>query len=481
MKNINVDVAIIGAGTAGMVAYSAVSKHTDKVVLIEGGQYGTTCARVGCMPSKLLIAAADAAHSIEEAPAFGVFPGGKPVIDGVKVMERVRHERDRFVSFVVDSIESMPSGSNLRGHARFMDDSTLMVDDHTVVKAKSIVIATGSSPSVLPMFQGLGDRLIVSDDIFYWQDLPSSVVVFGAGIIGLEIGQALGRLGVRVVLLSKQGLLGPLNHPEIKEYAGKTFAGEFYIDTEADVLGVERKDGGVEVRFKDLGGKDRVETFDYALAATGRVPNVRNLGLENTSLELDKRGVPVYDRYTLQCGKSPIFIAGDANSDVPLLHEAADEGGIAGENAYRFPDVSAGRRRTPLTIVFTEPQMAVVGSGYTELKKKKGLCFVTGRVSFENQGRSRVMLRNKGLLHIYAEYGTGVFLGAEMFGPRAEHIGQLLAWAHQMNMTVPCMIEMPFYHPVVEEGLRTALRDANEKLHMGRSLAENSMECGPGV
>ncbi|MGH7891517.1 MAG: dihydrolipoyl dehydrogenase, partial [Thermodesulfobacteriota bacterium] len=209
--------------------------------------------------------------------------------------------------------------------------------------------------------------------------------------------------------------------------------------------------------------------------------NVRNLGLENTSLALDKRGVPVYDRYTLQCGKSSIFIAGDADSDVPLLHEAADEGGIAGENAYRFPDVSAGRRRTPITVVFTEPQMAVVGSGYNELKKKKGLCFVTGRVSFENQGRSRVMLRNKGLLHIYAEYGTGVFLGAEMFGPRAEHIGQLLAWAHQMNMTVPCMIEMPFYHPVIEEGLRTALRDANEKLHMGRALAENSMECGPGV
>ncbi len=481
MKNINVDVAIIGAGTAGMVAYSTVSKHTDKVVLIEGGQYGTTCARVGCMPSKLLIAAADAALSIEEAPAFGVFPGGKPVIDGVKVMERVRQERDRFVSFVVDSIESMPSGSNLRGHARFMDNNTLMVDDHTAVKAKSVVIATGSSPSVLPMFQGLGDRLVLSDDVFYWQDLPSSVVIFGAGIIGLEIGQALGRLGVRVVLLSKQGLLGPLNHPEIKEYARKTFAGEFYIDTDADVLGVERKDGGVEVRFKDLRDKERVETFEYALAATGRAPNVRNLGLENTSLELDKRGVPVYDRYTLQCGKSPIFIAGDANSDVPLLHEAADEGGIAGENAYRFPDVSAGRRRTPLTIVFTEPQMAVVGSGYNELKKKDGLCFVTGRVSFENQGRSRVMLRNKGLLHIYAEYGTGVFLGAEMFGPRAEHIGQLLAWAHQMNMTVPCMIEMPFYHPVIEEGLRTALRDANEKLHMGRALAENSMECGPGV
>jgi dihydrolipoamide dehydrogenase len=481
LKNIKADVAIIGAGTAGMVAYSAVRKHTDKVVVIEGGQYGTTCARVGCMPSKLLIAAADAAHSVKEAPAFGVFPGGELVIDGVKVMERVRNERDRFVSKVIDSIESMPRGSNVRGHARFVDDNTLSVDDHTTVKAKSIVIATGSSPSVIPMFQGLGDRLIVSDDVFYWRDLPSSIIIFGAGLIGLEIGQALSRLGVRVAILSKHGHVGPLNHPEMKEYASKTFAGEFYLDTNADVLGLEKKNSKVEVRFKHLDGKERIDSFDYALAATGRAPNVRDLGLENTTLELDDRGVPVYDRYTLQCGRSSIFIAGDADYDVPVLHEAADEGGIAGENAFRFPDVSAGKRRSPLIIVFSDPQIAIVGSGYNELKKKAGLAFVTGRISFENQGRSRIMLRNKGLLHIYAEYGSGVFLGAEMFGPRAEHIGQLLAWAHQLKMTIPDMLGMHFYHPVIEEGLRTALRHTNEQLHMGRALAEDSMECGPGI
>jgi len=481
LKHIKVDVAIVGAGTAGMVAYNTVTKHTQKAVLIEGGQYGTTCARVGCMPSKLLIAAAETAHTIEAAPAFGIFPAGKTGIDGVKVMERVRKERDRFVAPVLDAIKDIPAQHNLRGYARFLDDNTLEVDNHTVVKAKSIIIATGSSPSILPMFEGLGDRLIISDDIFYWEDLPSSVVIFGAGIIGLEIGQALHRLGVKTMILSKQGLVGPLDHPEIKEYARRTFAGEFYIDTDAEVYGVERKDGRVEVRFKGLDAKDRREEFDYLLAATGRIPNVRNLGLENTSLELDNRGVPVFDRYTLQCGKSSIFIAGDADNYLPLLHEAADEGHIAGGNAAAFPDISAGKRRIPLTIVFTEPQIAVVGSRYHELKKREGLCFVTGRVSFENQGRSRVMLQNKGLLHVYAEYGSGVFLGAEMFGPRAEHIGQLLAWAHQLKMTVPQMIDMPFYHPVVEEGLRTALRDANEKLHMGKALAENSIECGPGV
>ena len=481
MKNLKVDVAVIGAGTAGMVAFQKAVKSAENVVLIEGGQYGTTCARVGCMPSKLLISAAEAAHAIEEAPGFGIYPNGEPTVDGVKVMEWVRSERDRFVGFVLDSIESIPPQNKIRGYARFIDDHTLLVDDHTTIEAASVVIATGSSPSILPMFEEAGDHLIVNDDVFYWDDLPESVVVFGAGIIGLEIGQALHRLGVKTKILSKFGLVGPLNHPEIIEYANHTFQNEFYLDTDADTLDVKRVGDQVEVTFKDLDGVLQNEKFDYLLAATGRTPNVRNLGLENTSLEIDERGVPFFDWYTLQCGDSSIFITGDATNDLPLLHEAADEGRIAGENAAKFPEVHAGERTAPLTVVFTDPQIALVGNNYNQLKETTNCCFVTGMVSFENQGRSRVMLKNKGLLHIYAEYGTGLFLGAEMFGPRAEHIAHLLAWAYQQRMCIPEMLQMPFYHPVIEEGLRTALRDANQKLHLGPGLDENSMECGPGI
>lgn len=481
MKNVTVDVAVIGAGTAGMVAYRKAKESAENVVLIEGGPYGTTCARVGCMPSKLLISAADAVHSIKEAPGFGVYTNGEPRVDGVKVMKRVRGERDRFVSFVLDSIESIPPKNKISGYAKFIDDHTLQVDDHTTIEAKSVVIATGSSPSVLPMFEEAGDRLIVNDDVFYWDDLPASIVVFGAGIVGLEIGQALHRLGVRTKILSKLGLLGPLNHPEIIEYANKAFREEFYIDTNADVLQIKKVGDQVEVRFKDLDGVLQNEKFDYLLAATGRTPNVGNLGLYNTSLELDERGVPVFDRFTLQCGNSSIFIAGDADNDLPVLHEAADEGRIAGENAAKFPEVHAGQRTAPLTVVFTDPQIALVGNSHNQLEVTPDCSFVTGRVSFENQGRSRVMLKNKGILHIYAEYGTGLFLGGEMFGPRAEHIAHLLAWAYQKRMCIPEMLQMPFYHPVIEEGLRTALRDANQKLHMGPGLDENSMECGPGI
>jgi dihydrolipoamide dehydrogenase len=230
------------------------------------------------------------------------------------------------------------------------------------------------------------------------------------------------------------------------------------------VQSVEEFPAGVEVRYQHRDGSWRIEQFDYVLAATGRAPDVRDLALENTGLQLNEHGVPLFDRLTQQCGNSTIFIAGDASNEVPLLHEAADQGRIAGDNAGRYPDVRPGLRRAPLAVVFTDPQIASVGLKLDQLNQHFKDRFATGIASFEDQGRSRIMLRNKGMLKVYAEPGSGVFLGAEMFGPDAEHIGHLLAWAAQQRMTVPSMLKMPFYHPVIEEGVRTALLDLNQKL-----------------
>jgi dihydrolipoamide dehydrogenase len=301
--------------------------------------------------------------------------------------------------------------------------------------------------------------------VFEWDDLPESVAVFGPGVIGLELGQALGRLGVRVHMFGKGGLVGPFSDPLVRTYALRTFQREFYLDPDAQVQRIARTTSGVSIDFVDLDGAPRTIEVDYVIAATGRTPNVRDLGLEHTSLALDPRGVPIFDRGTLQCGDSAIFIAGDANNDVPLLHEAADEGRIAGQNAARFPEVNPGLRRAPLAVVFSDPQLAVVGTRRADLDPSRA---VVGEVSFEDQGRSRVMLRNRGLLHVYADARSGRFLGAEMIGPDAEHIAHLLAWSLQSGHTVERMLEMPFYHPVVEEGLRTALRDAQAKIQAAR-------------
>jgi len=459
MQSVKTDVAVIGAGTAGLAAYRAAKSAGRSALLIEGGVYGTTCARVGCMPSKLLIAPAEAAHAVECFDAFGLRLAGEVAVDGRAVMGRVRRERDRFVGFVLQSVDAIPPAERMEGYARFLDDTTLVVGDATV-HAKAAVIATGSSPAYPAAWNGLGERLVTNETIFEWTDLPSSVAVFGPGVIGLELGQALHRLGVRVKVFGRGGGVGPLSDPELVAEARRVFGAEFYLDTDAHAE-VSRDGHQVVVRYRALDGETRTERFDYLLAATGRTPNVRNLGLEHTSIARDAQGVPLFDRATMQCGSAPIFIAGDVNNDVPLLHEAADEGRIAGDNAARFPDVHAGMRRAPLAIVFTDPQIAVVGGG---ARAARDAAHVTGSVSFDDQGRARIMQRNRGRLHVYAEMGTGLLLGAEMIGPDAEHIGHLLAWARQLNLTVAEMLRLPFYHPVVEEGLRTALRDAYAKL-----------------
>ncbi|MDF5554850.1 FAD-dependent oxidoreductase, partial [Vibrio parahaemolyticus] len=223
MKQVNVDVAIIGGGTAGLGAYRAAKAHTNSVVMIEGGPYGTTCARVGCMPSKLLIAAAESVHQIEKAPGFGIHPQGQVRINGREVMDRVKRERDRFVGFVLESVDDIPAEDKLSGYAKFADDHTLIIDDHTQVTAQRIVIATGSRPAYPAAWNELGDRLVINDDVFDWDDLPESVAVFGPGVIGLELGQALHRLGVNVKLFGLGGQVGPLTDPEVMAYADKAF------------------------------------------------------------------------------------------------------------------------------------------------------------------------------------------------------------------------------------------------------------------
>lgn len=507
MQVLNVDVAIIGAGSAGMSAYRAAKAAGQRVVIIEGGPYGTTCARVGCMPSKLLIAAAEAAHAVQAAPGFGILTE-PPHIDGPAVLARVRSERDRFVGFVLESIESFPPEDRLRGYARFFDPHTLQIDAVNdsgaesvesaesgmaplQVRAASIVIATGSSANRLPELAGAGNLLQICDDVFEWPDLPKRVAVIGTGVIALELGQALSRLGVQVAIFGRSTNLAHLSDPKVLESARATLGAELDIRPNTRILASTREGTQAVLHFCAQDGSEQTESFDFILAASGRTPNLARLAMANSGLQLDGRGIPVFDSHTMQCvdaasGQgSHIFIAGDVDDETPLLHEAADQGKIAGHNAGRLAAnpanpasaVEPGLRRAKMAVAFCDPQIASVGPGYATLQTSMPGCFVCGEVSFHNQGRSRVMLQNRGLLRVYARCSDGRFLGAEMIAPRAEHMAHLLAWALQAGMTVDTMLDMPFYHPVIEEGLRTALRDLQQQLKQGCGDCE---DCRPG-
>jgi dihydrolipoamide dehydrogenase len=286
---------------------------------------------------------------------------------------------------------------------------------------------------------------------------------------------------VRVTLFARGNKVAQLTDPLVLREANAVLAREFDIRFMTKVAHMAKTPdgGGILLTSRNDDGQEKTEQFEYVLAAVGRTPNVDKIGLETAQIELDRHGIPVYDKHTMQCGKSAIFIAGDADNELPLLPEAADQGRIAGDNAAHFPNVKPGLRRTPLTIAFTEPQIATVGATYQQLCVSHAGRFAVGAVSFGNQGRSRVMLQNQGLLRVYAEFGSKRFLGAELIGPRAEHLGHLLAWACQAQLTVPAMLDMPFYHPVVEEGVRTALRELALHLEKDPEHAAGCADCTP--
>jgi dihydrolipoamide dehydrogenase len=194
---------------------------------------------------------------------------------------------------------------------------------------------------------------------------------------------------------------------------------------------------------------------DKVLVAIGRKPNLDELGLAEMGVELDERGLPPFDSQTMQIGDLPIFIAGDTNAYRSLLHEAADEGFIAGVNAVG-EKLTCFERRIPLAIVFSDPGVAAVGQRFSNLEAGE---YLIGSVDFASQGRALTAQRNKGVMRIYAARNDARLLGAEMCAPAAEHMVHLLALAIHQGLSAHDLLAMPFYHPVLEEGLRTALRE----------------------
>lgn len=457
----NLDVIIIGAGSAGLAAMRQVSKRTDRFVLINDGPYGTTCARVGCMPSKALIEAANAFHARRKAEAFGIRGCEYLSIEIPAVMRRVRALRDRFVDGVLKMTETLGERS-IAGRAHLSGPNEVVVSDQ-VFRARSIIIATGSSPVMPQPWQTLGDRLLTTDTLFDQETLPARMAVVGLGAIGIELAQALSRLGVDIHAFDSGNELAGISDPIVAETLRKSLNKEFAIHTgnEVELSGTTTASaGGVRVQA----GAIDIEV-DRVLVAIGRKPNLEDLGLESLGVTLDSRGLPPFDRSTMQIAGLPVFIAGDANADARLLHEAADEGYIAGVNAVA-DEPTCFQRRTPLAVVFSDPGVAAIGQRFSSVDTEH--CLI-GSINFASQGRALTAQRNTGVLRVYARPDDARLLGAEMCAPAAEHMAHLLALAISRELTVHDLLAMPFYHPVLEEGLRTALREIAAKSGQRRS------------
>ncbi|MBN2428258.1 MAG: dihydrolipoyl dehydrogenase [Deltaproteobacteria bacterium] len=448
-----VDVAIIGAGSAGLSALRQVKKQTGSYMIINHGPLGTTCARVGCMPSKALIHAANQCHRSRRIMDEGLMKVEGLSIDIPNVLKHVRKLRDGFAGGMREDTLELAEGKLLEGRAEILSPNRVKVGNE-IFNAGKIIIAVGSSPVVPKSWEAFRERVLTSANLFEQENFPQRVGIIGLGTIGLEIGQALSRLGLEVHGFARRRVFGGLTDPEINSAMLSAIQGEFsvYVGGEAEV---EKKDGYLLVK-----GSDKSAAVDMVVAASGVVPNIQGLGLENLGVELDERGLPPINANTLQVADLPVFMAGDANGHIPILHEALDEGFIAGVNCG-LEKPRDFCRRAPLKIVFSDPQVALVGQTFEELRDAD---IIVGRSDFAKQSRARVEGRNLGLLHVYVDRQSMLFLGAEMAVPEAEHLAHLLALALQNEMTVAEMLQMPFYHPTVEEGLRTALRDAAQQV-----------------
>ena len=465
-----VSVAIIGAGTAGQNAFRQASNLKDDVVIINEGFWTTTCIAVGCMPSKLLIAAADRAHDANHSGEFGVH--GTAQIDGKQVMGRVRAERSHFESYIEEQVNSWPEHKKIAGRAHINKQGLIEVNDE-IIEAEKIIVATGSAPSIPEGWADkLGKTILTSDTVFELPDLPKSIAVVGAGAIGLELAQAFKRLGVDVTLFNRVKKVAGLKDPDINNKAIDCLSRELtmHLGSEINDVGTqtaENKQGSLAfIDYKDSAGETQQWRGEYVLVATGRRNNIKQLGVENLGVELDEKNRPKnLSKKTGQIGDLNVFIVGDANANIPLLHVASDEGFSAGnmvcdnlDNAYIRPPA------VPFSIVFCSPQIINVGMSLPEIQEDDELEYVIGSVSFDNQGRSRVMGVNCGLLHIYGCKKTDRILGASMVGPDAEYIGHILAVAITNDLSIKKLLDTPFYHPTILEGLRTALRDVQHKM-----------------
>ncbi len=448
----NVKVAIIGAGTAGLYALSQVKKQTDDFIIINSGPYGTTCARVGCMPSKSLIHIAEYYHSRKHFEKSGIANSESLKVSIPQVLQRVRVHRDILTGHNVKSVERY-GDKVLDGKAEFIDRNRLCVGDD-IITAEKIIIATGSSPILDPSWESFKEYILTTDELFEQEDLPETLGVLGLGVIGLELGQALARLGIKVTAVQSKEFIGGLSDPEINDFMVNACKEEFDV-----WLGGRATLSKVGNKIKITSGEKEI-LVDKVVASVGRKPNLASLKLENLGLKLDKRGMPNFDRNTMQIEELPIFLAGDVTADRPLQHEAADEGRIAGYNAVH--PTEKFKRKVPLAIVFSDPNIAFVGVDYRDIKDDETVAI--GSFDFTKQSRAMLMNKNRGIVKLYVQKSDGKLLGAQMAVPHGENLAHHLAWAIEKELTVHDMLELPFYHPTLEEGLFMLLLDCTKKI-----------------
>ncbi len=446
------DLMVVGAGSAAFAAAIKAADLGARVALVEAGTIGGTCVNVGCVPSKTLIKAAELCYR-SAYPKFEGLTACPPPAD----WQRVVQQKDELVAALrqgkyVDVMKVYPGITLIRGRARLTGGAALSVDGVTHRPGK-ILVATGSLPWAPPI-PGLAEAgFLDSTDALSLPGLPASLLVLGAGAIGLELGQLFARFGVRVMILEAGPHVAGGAEPEIGRALTAYLAQEkIRVCTNVRIERVERTGGEYAVHAV-IDGRPEVCRAEQVLVATGRRPNTADLGLAAAGVELGPRGEIRVNEH-LQTANPDIYAAGDCVGEPMLVYVAAYAGGLAAENALtgagRVYDLSALPH-----VIFTDPQVASVG--LTErAARAAGKAVRTAVLPLEHVPRALAARDLRGLFKLVADGETGKLLGAHILADEAGEVIQAATLAVRFGLRVQDLIDT--FHPylTMAEGLKLA-------------------------
>ncbi len=441
------DVVVLGTGNAGMGAAGVARAAGKTVAMVESRDVGGTCPLRGCVPKKVLVAAAQALHQIDLAPAHHIAVG-KPKLDWGKLIARERTFVDGVAQAFAESLEKR--GIDLfKGEARFTGRNTIEVDGETLKGAK-IVIATGSKPRHLPISGA--EHMITSEDILEMTSLPESLVFIGGGVVALEFSHVLARAGTTVTILEALPRLLPrLDADAVAEVRAESARIGIDIRTGVTVKEIAPAGNRLQVRFTHE-GEERVLATAHVANGAGRVADVEDLDLDAGGIDHDGPNIAVNDALQ-SVSNADVYVAGDALSTSAQLSPVATyEGRLVGDNivngTIRTPDYS----HIPAA-VHTVPALAVVGLSEEEATAR-GLKFSVKANDLKGWRSSMTHAETAAYSKVLIEDGSDRILGAHLVGHGGEEIIHLFAFAMQHGLTAPQLSDTVFAYPTFASDIK---------------------------
>ena len=443
-KAIKADIAVIGAGSGGLSVAAGAAQMGARTVLVEKGRMGGDCLNYGCVPSKALIAAAQAANTVRHSDRFGV-NGHEPEIDFAAVHEHVHgviaaiapHDSvERFEGLGVEVIQ---------GAGRFTGPREIEVDGQRV-RARRFVIATGSSAAVPPI-PGLDDvPYLTNETIFDLTDRPEHLIVIGGGPIGAELAQAHRRLGAEATILEMARILGK-DDPEVTEIVRQRLADEGVAMLEGiSISSVARDGNGIAVSIEQ-DGQERTVGGSHLLVAAGRRANVDGLNLDAAGIDYSPRGITVDAR--LRTTNKRVFATGDVAGDHQFTHVAGYHAGIVIRNALFSLPAKANHDAVPW-VTYTDPEIAHVGLTEAQAREKHGHAIRVVRWSFAENDRAQAERETDGLIKVVVG-PKGRILGASIAGPHAGELLQPWVLAIGQGLKIGAMANIIAPYPTLGE------------------------------